>query len=72
MTAPGTDWLRAIPTRDFNCRLVYLTPAGHRRTAHVKTRAALADAALDVAERLLARDQRRKVARVVYAEAIEQ
>jgi hypothetical protein len=65
-------WLLAMPEHEFNCRIVYQTPFGHRRTAHYKTRARFADAALDVAERLLHRDKRRKVARVTYGEAIQQ
>ena len=72
MTDTQTHWLRAMPTRDFNCRLVYYTPAGHRRTAHLKTRAALADAALVVAERQLRSDRRRHVGIITYGEAIEQ
>lgn len=57
---------------DFNCRMVYYTPAGHRRTVHLKTRAIAADLALDVAERQLRGDKRRLVARITYGEAIEQ
>ncbi len=72
MTAPDPHWLRAMPTRDFNCRLVYYTPAGHRRTVHLKTRAALADAALTIAERQLRSDRRRHVGIITYGEAIEQ
>lgn len=57
---------------DFNCRVVYYTPAGHRRTVCLKTRAIAADLALDVAERQLRGDKRRRVARVSYGEAIQQ
>lgn len=64
--------LEGLPYRDFNCRVVYYTPGGHRRTAHHKTRAVMADIALDIAERQLKADKRRLVARVTYGEAIEQ
>lgn len=64
--------LEGLPYRDFNCRLVYYTPAGHRRHFYGKTRAVMADIALDIAERQLRADKRRLVARVSYGEAIEQ
>jgi hypothetical protein len=64
--------LEGLPYRDFNCRLVYYTPAGHRRHFYGKTRAVMADIALDIAERQLKADKRRLVARVTYGEAIEQ
>ena len=57
---------------DFNCRLVYYTPAGNRRHSYHKTRATCADIALDIAERQLRSDKRRHVARVTYGEAIQQ
>ncbi len=59
-------------TYDFNCLLVYRTPAGHRRQSRHKTRAPAADLAMDIAEKQLRRDRRRKVDRVTYAEAIQQ
>lgn len=62
----------AMPALDFNCRLTYLTPAGHRRHSHHKTRAIAADIALDITERQLRADKRRRVASVVYGEAIQQ
>ena len=62
----------AMPALDFNCCVTYLTPAGHRRTAHLKTRATLADTALVVAERQLRSDRRRHVGIITYGEAIEQ
>jgi len=68
MTGP----LEGLPYRDFNCRLVYYTPAGHRRHFYGKTRAAMADIALEIAERQLRADKRRRVARVSYGEAIQQ
>ena len=61
----------AMPALDFNCRLVYYTPAGHRRHFYGKTRAAMADIALEIAERQLRADKRRRVARVSYGEAIQ-
>lgn len=60
------------PVRDYNCRLVYLTPAGHRRHSHHKTRATTANDALDVAERQLRADKRRRVDLVIYGKAIPQ
>lgn len=57
---------------NFNCLMVYYTPAGHRRTAHVKTRADSPSAAIEVAEKLLRADKRRQVARVTYGKAIQQ
>lgn len=62
----------AMPALDFNCRLVYLTPAGHRRNSSHKTRAIMADIALETAERQLRADKRRRVASVIYGEAIQQ
>jgi hypothetical protein len=67
-----TNWLHTMPAHDFNCRLVYYTPAGHRRTAHLKTRATLADTALTIAERQLRSDKRRHVGVITYGEAIQQ
>ncbi len=67
-----THWLHQMPCYDFNCLLIYYTPAGHRRNAHIKTRAIAADIALDIAEKLLRRDKRRHVGRIVYGEAIQQ
>lgn len=56
---------------DFNCLLIYLTPNGHRKQASFKTTAIAADVALEVAERLLRNDARRKVASVIYGKAIQ-
>ena len=64
--------LEGLPYRDFNCRLVYYTPAGRRCHSYHKTRAVMADIALDIAERQLRADKRRLVARITYGEAIEQ
>ena len=60
------------PKFDFNCRLVYMTAAGHRRYSHHKTRAVSGDAALDIAERQMRADKRRSVAEVIYGVAIQQ
>lgn len=62
--------LEPPPMLAFNCRLVYYTPAGARRHFHAKTVAPDADAACDIAERLLRKDKRRQVSRVSYHEAI--
>lgn len=67
-----TQPFAAMPALDFNCLLVYLTPAGHRRQSNHKTRAIAADIALEIAERQLRADKRRRVASVVYGEAIQQ
>ena len=56
----------------FNCLLVYYTPGGRRCHFRAVTTAIAADLALDVAERLLTKDKRRKVAWIDYMEAIEQ
>ena len=66
-----TQPFAATPALDFNCRLVYLTPAGHRRHSSHKTRAIAAGIALEIAEHQLRRDKRRQVASVVYGEAIQ-
>ena len=65
-------WLRQMPPRHFNCMVTYETVGGRRKSAHCKTSAAAADIALDIAERQLRADKRRRVARVVYGKAIEQ
>lgn len=57
---------------DYNCRMVYYTPAGNRRTAHVKTRAEVPDRAVTIAERLLRSDKRRHVGIITHAQAIQQ
>lgn len=57
---------------DFNCRMVYYTPAGHRRTAIAKTRAETADSAIVIAERQLRSDKRRHIGVITHGEAIKQ
>lgn len=61
-----------FPMLNFNCRLIYLTPGGKRVHAYYKTTAIAADLAVEIAERLLRKDKRRQVTRVVYSEAISQ
>ena len=63
--------LEGLPYRDFNCRLVYYTPAGRRCHSYHKTRAVMADIALDIAEKQLRNDKRRRVDRVVWGKAIQ-
>lgn len=58
--------------RLFNCTLVYLTPTGKRIHFRTKAIAPAADLALDLAQRHLAHDSRRRVQTVEYMEAIEQ
>lgn len=58
--------------KDYNCRMVYYTPAGHRRTAHIKTRATIDHDAMTIAERLLRGDKRRHVGIITHVEAIRQ
>lgn len=63
---------KAAEVFDFNCRIVYYTPGGARRTAHLKTRAPSAELALKVAKRLLLTDKRREVVKLTAWEAIQQ
>ena len=56
----------------YNCTIVYLTPAGHRAHFYTKAVAQAADLALELAQRHLTHDTRRKVREIVYMEAIEQ
>lgn len=58
--------------RLFNCLLVYYTPAGKRVHYRTKAIAPAADLALDLAQRHITHDSRRKVQTVDYMEAIEQ
>jgi len=58
--------------RLFNCTLVYHTPAGKRIYFRTKAIAPAADLALDLAQRHLTHDSRRRVQTVEYMEAIEQ
>ena len=63
---------RHMPRYDFNCLLIYYTPCGYRRQSRHKTTAIAADVAIEVAEKQLRSDKRRRVARVSYGEAIQQ
>jgi hypothetical protein len=53
--------MRAI---HYNCRMTYVTPYGHRRTASLPTLAHTPDEAGRIAERLLRGDKRRRVAHI--------
>ena len=57
---------------NFNCLMVYYTPAGHRRTAHVKTIAKSETEALAIAAKLLHHDKRRSIGRITDGKAIQQ
>jgi len=58
--------------RTFNCAILYVNTGGRRKQANVKTIANAADIALDLAEKLVRADKRRKVKSVYYTSAIEQ
>ena len=64
------NWLRNMPRLRFNCLLIYYTASGYRRQSHHRTIASSADLALDIAEKQLRNDKRRRVDRVVYGRAI--
>jgi hypothetical protein len=57
--------------RLYNCLLVYHTPAGKRIHYRTKTIARAADLALDIAQRHITHDTRRKVRAIEFMEAIE-
>ena len=59
------------PKLRFNCLLVYYTASGYRRQSHHRTIATAADLALEIAERQLRGDKRRRVAWVSYGKAIQ-
>lgn len=67
-----THSFATMPALDFNCRLIYYTPGGYRRHSFHRTRAIAADLAIEIAEKQLRADKRRRVASVVYGEAIQQ
>jgi hypothetical protein len=58
--------------RTFNCAILYVNTGERRKQANVKTIASAADIALDLAERIVRADKRRKVKSVYYTSAIEQ
>ena len=58
--------------RTFNCAVLYINESNRRMQANVKTIAPAADLALDLAEKLVRTDKRRKVKSVYYTTAIEQ
>ena len=65
------NWLRNMPRLRFNCLLIYYTASGYRRQSTHRTIAPSADLALDIAEKQLRNDKRRRVGRVVYGKAIQ-
>lgn len=65
------NWLRNMPRLRFNCLLIYYTASGYRRQSHHRTIATAADLALEIAEKQLRADKRRRVGRVVYGKAIQ-
>lgn len=62
---------RYTPKYKFNCLLEYYTPGGYRRQSHHSTIATAADLALEIAEKQLRADKRRRVAWVSYGKAIQ-
>ena len=65
------NWLRNMPRHRFNCLLIYYTASGYRRQSTHRTIASSADLALEIAEKQLRADKRRRVDRVVYGKAIQ-
>lgn len=65
------NWLRNMPRLRFNCLLIYYTPSGYRRQSTHRTIASAADLALDIAEKQLRNDKRRRVAQVIYGKAMQ-
>ena len=57
--------------RLFNCMLVYHTPAGKRIHFRTKAIAPAADLAVELAERQLRSDRRRRVGSTVYTQAVQ-
>lgn len=55
---------------DFNCVYIYLTTAGRQRQFRCRTTAPAADLAVEIGEKLLRKDKRRDIAKVVYSEAV--
>jgi hypothetical protein len=58
--------------RTFNCTILYVNTGERRKQANVKTIASAADIALNLAEKLVRDDKRRKVKNIYYTSAIEQ
>ena len=56
---------------NFNCRLTYYTESGYEKHSYHKTIAPAADLALEIAEKQLRADKRRKVGLISYGEAIQ-
>ena len=55
----------------FNCVICYTTPSGQRRYFRTKTIAPAADLAVELAERQLRSDRRRRVGSTVYTQAVQ-
>ena len=55
----------------FNCTILYLTPGGQRRYFRTKTIAPAADLAVELAERQMRSDRRRRVGTTVYTQAVQ-
>jgi hypothetical protein len=53
------------------CRVTYVTPFGHRRTASIRTLAPDEEQAATVAKRRLVRDKRRRVGHIDNVEVIQ-
>lgn len=58
--------------RVFNCAVLYITASNHRKQATIKTIAPAADLAMELAEKIVRADKRRKMKSVYYTTAIEQ
>jgi hypothetical protein len=58
--------------RLFNCAVLYITASNCRKQANLKTIAPAADLAMELAEKIVRADKRRRVKRVYYTRAIEQ
>lgn len=64
------DW-PSFPMLTFWCSVTYYTPSRQRRIACVEVDAIAADLAVEVAEKLVKADKRRRVAEVVGAWAVQ-
>lgn len=55
----------------FNCTICYTTISGQRRYFRTKTIAPAADLAVELAERKMRTDRRRRVGATVYTQAVQ-
>lgn len=60
-----------MPLLMFECRVVYMTRAGYQKTATIRLQAIAADIAMKRAIERVQADQRRSVAAVLFAQAVE-